>query len=366
MKRILLAFLTLALLPFCLWAVDLEFSGETSLDTAVLLPPADEEASIPMASLTQSFELNGYADFTGLYLNAGFSFDFLQMKLTPFVSEAYIDLYMGFLGIRAGMQKASWGVSEIQSAVDVITPSDLSNPADMSKEAIDALKVSMDLFPIAIDLYWIPVFTPSPLPADVLAMMALYGIEPKKPETKLENSEFGAKASAYTSVGDFSIYGYYGWEDTPTMEGKYERLTMVGASSAMPAGPVTLKSELAWYPDRDQVLSGSTGFEWIHDDLTLITEVYGQYSKSDDSLSGQIGAVLSYDLLDSELQLSLTGILEFEKWDGAAMLGASYNISDELKVSANVVYVFEGPEEKGTYGEYSDLDCVMLGATYSF
>lgn len=85
----------------------------------------------------------------------------------------------------------------------------MSDPISMDKMGIDALKFSIDAFPMALDVYWIPIFTPSPLPASVMSMLAFYGIELKKPELKFKNSEVGVKASAYTSLGDFALYGFF-------------------------------------------------------------------------------------------------------------------------------------------------------------
>ena len=365
MKRFATVLLIILVPVFCLSA-DVCFSGETNLGTVVSIPPVDDAWTITSAVIDQSFEIDAYSDNCSLYVNAGFSVDVLETQLDWFLSEAYVDLFIDRAGFRFGRQKVSWGTAEIQSAVDVLTPTDMSDPISMDKMGIDALKFSIDAFPMALDVYWIPLFTPSPLPASVMAMLELYGIELKKPELKFKNSEVGVKASAYTSLGDFALYGFFGWEDTPSMTGEYERLAMAGGSFAIPVGEVSFKGEGAWYPERDEEYAGTLGLEWMHGDFTFIAEAYGAWDTQNDSLSSQVGAVFSYDLVDGDLQLSLSGIVEMKKYDGAVLFGASYAFSDEMKITGQVVYVFEGPDEAGTYGAYKDLDCVKLGATYSF
>ncbi len=365
MKRVLLVACLSAFVMLCIFA-DVDFSGESSFSATVSVPPAEDPGKITGASVSQTFELDAYGDTTAFYLNAGFVYDATENSLKPFVSEVYADLFLGKAAFRFGRQKATWGNAEISSAVDVITPSDMSDPLEMSKSAINALKVSYDAFPFAVDVYWIPIFSPAVLPV-------AYGIEIRKPELELENSEVGVKASAYTSAGDFSLYGYYGWEDTPVLAGsypdlycEYERLVMAGASAAVPVGDVTLKAEAAWYPKRDKVVSAMAGLEWMHEDLTLVGELYGEWDKKSEKLSGQVGASVSYDLFEGDLELSVAGILELRELDGAAMAGVTYSFSDELKASGGVVYVIEGPDEVGTYGAFKDLSCVKLEATYSY
>lgn len=365
MKRLVIVLLIILIPVFCLSA-DVYFSGETGFGTVVSIPPVENAGTITSAVIDQSFEIDAYSDNCSLYMNTGFSVDVLAGQLKWFLSEAYVDLFIDRAGFRFGRQKASWGTAEIQSAVDVLTPTDMSDPISMDKMGIDALKFSIDAFPMALDVYWIPIFTPSPLPASVTSMLAFYGIELKKPELKFKNSEVGVKASAYTSLGDFALYGFFGREDTPSVTGEYERLAMAGGSFAIPIGEVTFKGEAAWYPERDEEYAGTFGVEWMHGDFTFIAEAYGAWDTQNDSLNSQIGAVLSYDLLEGDLQLSLSGIVEMKKYDGAVLFEASYAVSDEMKITAQVVYVFEGPDEVGTYGAYKDMSCVRLGTTYSF
>ena len=366
MRRILVSFIALTVSVFCLGAADAYLSGETSLGMVVSVPPVEDAGTITHAVISQTLEMHAYGDFTALYVNGGFRLNAKDSTMDLFLSEAYADFYPGKFSLRVGRQKAAWGVAEISSAVDVITPSDMSDPVNMTKMGIYALKLSYDAFPLAFDVYWIPVFTPSVLPSSVLSMYSIYGIGLKEPESGLKNGEFAARASAYTSAGDFMLYGYYGWEDTPSMTGEYDRLTMLGASVAVPVGQITLKGEFGWYPERGALLAGTVGLEWIKDDFNLIAEVYGEWNKENGEFSTQAGAFASYDCLDGDLSLSLSGIVELKELDGAVVFGTKYNLSDELKLSAEAVYVFEGPEETGTYGVYKNLDCARFSASYSF
>ena len=349
--RRLVAVLSVLLVFMSVWAAETSFSGESSFSLAV------SENKIKTASVKQTFELDVYSDVASVYLNGGVGYGALEDSLDLFLSEAYADYYAGKAAFRLGKQKVSWGNAEMFSAVDVITPSDLSDPVSMEKKAINALKASYDAFPYTVDFYWIPVFTPS------------VSLPDYEPEPSLENGEFALRASAYTSAGDFALYGYYGWEDIPSVHGfkvEYDRLAMAGASAAVPVGDVTLKAEVGWYPKRDAVVSAMTGLEWIHNDLTVVAELYGEWDKAAEKLSGQVGAGISYSLLDGDLELSLAGLLELRELDGAVVAKAEYGLTDEFKVSASAVYIFEGPDGPGTYGAFKDMNCIRLEAVYSF
>lgn len=345
--------LLVLLLSMSAWAVETTFSGETLFSFVV---SGQTSGSITDVSLKQSLELDVYGNAASVYLKGGVEYDALKDSVNLVLSEAYADYYTGKAAFRLGKQKATWGNAELLSAVDIITPADLSNPVSMEKKAINALKVSYDAFPYAADFYWIPVFTPS---------VSL----PVKPETSLKNCEYALKASAYASAGDFALYGYYGWEDIPSLSvsgAGYDRLVMAGASAAVPVGDVTLKAEAGWYPERDSAVSAMTGFEWIHDDLTIIAELYGEWDRKAEKLSGQIGTGVSYSLLDGDLELSLAGLLELKELDGAIVAKAQYALTDEFKASVSAVYIFEGPDGPGTYGVFKDLNSVRFSATYSF
>lgn len=365
MKRTVSCFLILAVALFCAFA-EVSFAGETAFDASVSIPPVENPWRFTGATLKQTFELDAYGDTTDFYLNAGFVFNAVDCSVTPFVSEAYADLFAEKISFRFGRQKATWGVAEILSAVDIITPSDLSNPVSMEKSAINALKVSYDAFPLSFELFWIPVFTPAVLPPMMTAMYQMYGIEIRRPELSLKNSEVGTRAAAYTSAGDFALYGYYGWEDMPGMTGEYERLVMAGTSVAVPVGDVTLKAEASWYPKRDAVFSAMVGLEWIKNDFTFIGEVYGEWNKVEEKLAGQVGASISYTMLDGDLELSAGGILELRELDGVVVGGVGYSFSNELKGTVGTVYVFEGKDGTGKYSVFKGLDSVRLGAVYSF
>lgn len=366
MKRLVTFLLLICSFSLWLFAMEADFSGKTSIDASVSLPPADGAWKFSSATIVQEFEIEAYSDYTALYVNPVFRFNILDGDFKCELSEAYVDLFIGKFSFRAGRQKESWGTAEIKSAVNIITPSDMSNPLDTRKMGIDALKVTLDAFPFSFDAYWIPLFTASKLPAHLQAVYDYYGIEIRKPDPKLENGEFAARASAYTSAGDFALYGYYGWEDVPSMTGEYDRLVMLGASAAVPVGQVTLKGEFAWYPERDACLSGTAGIEWIKDDLTLVVEAYAEWDRQKEEFSAQVGGSVSYDLAEGDLSLSLSGLVELGKYDGAGVFGVQYSVSDELKLSGDVMYVFEGPDEVGTYGQFKDYDGVRFVATYSF
>ncbi len=93
-----------------------------------------------------------------------------------------------------------------------------------------------------------------------------------EPEKTIWNGEYGLKLSGYFSALDVSLYGFYGWDDTPflnneitfeaatppspslpdgiSISGEYKRMAMFGADAAIPIKETVLRAEAAFFPQR--------------------------------------------------------------------------------------------------------------------
>ena len=287
-----------------------EFSGDVETLWGVGAPWTDSDTSAGRLSLgTTSFtgKLDAYYGNSTAYAEATFSYDAVNTEggnLTKgfnlSLGELWLDYTESFWGVRIGRQKAAWGKADGIDITNVLCPSDMSSLAAMtgddSKLAVDAIRLSLSGNQITVDAYWIPFFTPSALPLDQgnslrkfmvpasvdfplapgqeLSLPVMIG-ELEKPEQKIWNGEYGLRVSGYLSAFDLSLYGFYGWDDTPFLDysisyglpadpgnpatampdalcvsGKYEHMTMIGADAALPIGETVLRLETAFFPQR--------------------------------------------------------------------------------------------------------------------
>ena len=207
--------------------------------------------------------------------------------------EAYIDWKGEMLALRVGRQIVSWGKADDIQITDVLNPKDETNVVasdyNESKLGIDAVRLSLLTEKTQVDAYWIPFFTPSILPLSKgnplhsqVFPEEVEGIginypekydDYKLPEKRLSKSELALRASAYTSIADLSLYGFYGWDDLPLIKynpnivfddgedmpatsysidvtGEYKRMYMIGADAAIPAGDFVFRLEGAYFPKR--------------------------------------------------------------------------------------------------------------------
>lgn len=235
----------------------------------------------------------------------------------------------------------------------------------------------------------------------------------EKPDIALKNGEFAARIKTFLPFADISLYGFYGWDDMPVLKytignsinisGTYERMTMLGFDASIPIGTIVLRLEGAFFPNRainisaqEQAkaqfiamqkgikdfdyfvkrnqLMGLAGVDFMPSGWTITA----QYCI--DAISGDIKMIdrerfihtatcsVSKSFLRDTLELSLTGIVEMNHWSSMINPSATYSVSDQLKVSLGANFFVRGPDKdnKGTYAEYENLDCVSVKAVFSF
>ena len=233
-----------------------------------------------------------------------------------------------------------------------------------------------------------------------------------RPEAALKDGEYAIRLSAYTSVADISLYGFWGWDDEPiiscsltgvdwrglpteiALSGEYRKMGMVGADASLPLGPIVIRAEGAFFPGRyfstnmaAQLLENKdpdvrlneirflAGADLIAGDWT----VTGQYQG--DAISGpeiddvdrkgylhQATLSISRTFLGGTLELGLAGMLEFNDFSWVVQPSVSYDVTDQLSFSLGANIFRPGPDEDkpGSFGLYEDLSCVTLGASFSF
>ena len=341
------------------------------------------------------------------------------------LGELWVDYTESFWGIRIGRQKAAWGKADGIDITNVICPSDMSSfsamTSDDSKLAIDAMRLSFSGDQFTADAYWIPFFTPSALPLDEGNMLRKFIIpsdspytitlgEIDTPQTAIWNGEYGIKLSGYFSAFDVSLYGFYGWDDMPfldyaptsstsiTINGDYSHMGMIGADAALPIKEIVLRLETAFFPQRHfqkssqkiiaekmsgiispditeqhNELSGLVGVDWMPSGWTITAQyfcdaVFGDLDalEREDAFTHGASLSISKSLVNETLDLSLSGLVNFNDFDSLISPSVSYSVSDQIKIEGGAYIFLPGPDSDGEYGKYKDLSTIFIKARFSF
>ena len=361
----------------------------------------------------------GNAYFNALAANSGGSFSVTD-GLGAELQEAYFTWTSNEFGngltagLKFGRQITAWGKADGIRIADILCPQNLaslgtSNYSE-SRLGIDAVKATLSGTYFSADAYWIPFFRPSALPfeswnplrkalipSSVGAVPVVLG-DISKPELNIANSSYAARVSFWFPAIDFSLYGYYGFDDSPnlsyapdmptkiTVTGKYYRYGMAGFDLAVPAGAFVIRAESAFFIERALQLGQTSfggcerknelralaGIDWNKNGWMLTAQYYGDVvfvyvdSLARDAYEHGATANLSKTLFSETLTLSCTGLVRLNDLDGFAGLKAKYSLTDEISLALAFDGYFPGPKSDGTYGKYKDLSCVRFEGTVKF
>ena len=280
---------------------DITFSGSAKTAVGVFIR-GDNAGDFSPAKETVSGEVDarfadcavfiaGNAYFNALAANSGGSFSVTD-GLGAELQEAYFSWTSNEFGngltagLKFGRQITAWGKADGIRIADILCPQNLaslgtSNYSE-SRLGIDAVKATFSGTYFSADAYWIPFFRPSALPFESwnplrkALIPSPAGVEVvlgdiSKPELNIANSSYAARVSFWFPAIDFSLYGYYGFDDSPnlsyvpdmppkiTVTGKYYRYGMAGFDLAVPAGAFVIRAESAFFIERALQL-GQTSF----------------------------------------------------------------------------------------------------------
>ena len=400
-----------------------EFSGNIETLWGAAAPWTDSDTSagyFTLGTTTFTGTIDAYYDNSSALAEGSVTYDAVNNSLEYSVDELWLDYTESIWGLRIGRQKAAWGKADGIDITNVLCPSDMSSLAAMisddSKLAVDAIRLSLNGNQFTADAYWIPFFTPASLPIDegnslrkfvvpetieipvapgvnLAIPVTIGGIE--TPELSIWNGEYGLRVSGYLSAFDLSLYGFYGWDDTPILNygmtseaivvsGKYERMAMIGADAALPIGETVLRLETAFFPQRHlqkeeggslqkNQLSALAGIDWMPSGWTLTAQyycdaVFGDLGELERTDAYQHGATLSVSksLVNETLELSFSGLIGFNDFDSLLSPSVKYSLSDQISLGASAYIFLPGPDRDGKYGAYKDLSSLCLNAKFSF
>ena len=442
MRRVLSGLLLLLLsLPL---PAGIDFSGKVIADGSVGLPYADTAFELNAGKLTFSGELDAYSEKFSFHVDTAlvldgvtdysrdnsYAFDSFKRAYLR-LKEVYLDYYSDLFSLRAGRQIVTWGAADAIALTDVLCPQDMTSLTsyDMSesKLGIDALKLSFDSENTILDLYWVPLFTRTALPlessnplrsalvpSDVIQLNAtdtatihdFTSEDIESPELNLADGEYGLRLSRFLSYADFSLYGFYGFENVPSigyalegsapsytldLDGAYHRMAMLGADTSIPISSKTLRVEGAYFPIRPfqcsaesqlgsasksyeehQMVACLLGIDWMPGDWSLTAQYYADWVFGDDenierdSFGSKATLSLSRSFKGDELELGLSLILGLSDFDSVVNPSVKYRVSDEFIISLSLMMMNPGIDSDGEYGAYSELSSIVFRGTYSF
>ena len=346
------------------------------------------------------FHADGHAWYDAVYQLIGR--DYPQSVKDEYQREVELDeLWLrGRLGsaadIKLGRQIVVWGKSDNLRITDVINPldarelgmvdiEDLRLPVTMSRldlyrghwnlSALIIHEVRFDKFPPFGSEYF-PL--PFPLPPD------------DKPDSSLQNSQFGLALNGSFSRWDLSLYAAnifdrQAWianPGTPQAERRHARISMLGAAAVLPLSNWLWKTELAHYPGlrltghndriaRRDVLLGMeySGFN----DTTLSVELADRHLYDYQPLPGGAPrnnwqAAIRYqgDFQHDRLHLTLVGTFVelFDNAAGFVRAQGEYELTDDINLTVGLVLYQQG-ELPPTSG-LADNDRVFADLEWSF
>ena len=416
-KKLFLPFIFLfSIFSFPLSSQEVKFSGEAGTVWAAALR-SEKQGDFVLGDTYLNAKLDAFYENSSAYVEGRLGFDEVSDKTYCNLREIWLDYTSDFWGIRIGRQKTAWGKADGIDITNVICPRDYSTARALFNDehkAINAARFSLNKGNFSLDTYFIPFFTSPPLPEEKIMKLSSIIM----PEKNLKSAEYGLKLSGYLPKCDLSLYGFYGFEDTPFLNyspkiendaqtgidvtAEYKKMEMLGADAAIPLGETVLRLEAAFFPNRhfqkstdtiikEKMLSlanGSSseientlqrneisvlvGLDWMPEGWTFTAQYYGDYlfgstENLDRTKNYTHGATLnvSKKLLQETLKLSASGIVHLNDLDSVIKFSAEYALSDSIYLEAGG-YIFNEGKETGTYGEYKNLTSAYLKARYVF
>jgi hypothetical protein len=350
------------------------------------------------------------------------------------LGEAWLDWNTGGFSLRLGRQLLSWGAADGLILTDVVCPQNLGAYAGLdfvgSRLAVDGLRLRYSFPALSAEAVWLPPFTPARLPED--PGNPLHGIlypssvdmdgnplpvlaaEAAPPRT-IADGEYGLRISAYTPALDFSLMGFYGWNDIPHTRKRlifrtaapsppaelellpeYGRTITAGADASIPLGEFLLRLETAWTgggrydrpsgemaailgsgqtsdPVEKHRIQALTGIDWNPSGWTLSVQYYEDLLP--DARDGGterpwrkngLSLRIARALFRETLNLSAWCYLDLADFDTAGSVSAAYALTDSLTLSAGTDFFTGGIDGRGTYAAYKDLSCVWIRGIFRF
>jgi hypothetical protein len=160
----------------------------------------------------------------------------------------------GRLTVEAGKQLVRWGKTDVLVPTDRFAPSDFLNVVDSDFLPITAARVTYGTQSDTIDVVFEPRLTPSRVPLLNQRWAPPVPLAEARPDFP-GAPQYGARWNHIGAVAEYSFSFYNGFDHLPlfrldprfALQRFYPQLRMYGADAAVPLGPLTVKSEAAYF-----------------------------------------------------------------------------------------------------------------------
>jgi hypothetical protein len=376
-----------------------------------ILTGGDNGYSIIQNTFNISFEKRDQR--VGFRVNP-YLYQYFDRGLEPGLREAWLDLRFNKLDVRLGKQQIIYGKAEGVFITDVVSPKDLSEfllpDFDEIRMGVTAAKVNYYIGNSTLEAVWVPVFTPTrmpeagsiwspvmPFPVDPVFDYSTSAIDPN-----LGNSELFLRFSSISSRIDFEVVGGSFWSDDPamhvtrhidpvtmqltslTVRPEYHRLSMGGASSSLPPGPLVTRGEGGYYSGRrfqtaDPAVPGAVlekdylhymvGVDYTLAGVRLSAQFIQEHilNYEDGLLNDEFENTMTFlarkDFFRERLWIDLFVYAGLNNNDALIRPKATYSLADGFEIQAGA-NIFTGTE--GRFGQYNDNSMVYAKFKYSF
>ncbi|MDX9957981.1 MAG: hypothetical protein RBT68_06010 [Spirochaetia bacterium] len=399
----LIVLLVLAALPFgaAVAQEDLSLSGYGRSKAGVILDDGSVFMLENTLDLQATWDMGGGSVFADLAL--------VEREGADAVFELR-ELYLQYLGdsfdLRVGKQQVIWGKSDGVFITDLVSPKDLSRflvPDFVElRGAVTGVRANGYMGNHSLDLVWVPLFSPTILPADDsiwaadLPFPAGSTINPAdEPDLSLENGEYFAKYSYLGSSFDLNLMGGWFWNDTPAytvtvppptlaLQGEYYQSAAFGYGVASTVGPLVLRSEGAITLDKryqgdftvyPEGYTEKHGIQYlIGTDFTIMSITFGLQFIQDIILDYE-DALMSEEFINTAtiamvrtfaaetVKLEMLTYIGLDEPDALLKTQLSWKMTDAFELFGGS-WLFFG--DAGPFGQYDDNDSVFAGAKVSF
>ena len=323
--------------------------------------------------------------------------------------EAYLAYAKGNLDLRVGRQIVVWGVADALRLTDCVSPCDytefLAQDYDDIRMPVNALRTRYTWRSVTFEAICNPVADFFILPTDRHNPWAMrlpntslpYSIdlESGKPEKRLRNMEYGGRITVNLSGVDFSVSALRTWNKLPALrmgmttdgkslhiDGRYHRMTMLGADCSLPLGQFVIRAEVAQYIDEAQnaamgcevecrnALNTLIGIDWYPgNDWNASLQYRHKYTSGNlERLpiyrhAGIATARLAKDLLQNTVKISSFAYIDVADGGIFNRLSTTYALNDQTAIAIGYDYFHA---DRGMFKMYGKNSEAWVKLKYSF
>lgn len=330
------------------------------------------------------------------------------------IREWYIDTEINDSFWRIGKQQVVWGQADGLKVLDVVNPQSfrefILDEFDDSRIPLWMLNVEIPIGEEdSLQVIWIPDLTyhefaeagtsfqiTSPLfVPGIEDGLSVVGFNQRKPSSILLDGDIGLRYSMFYEGWDLTFNYLYHYHDSPvlyqqfdgfgiTIESRYERNHLIGATASNVFGDFTLRTEVGYSTDTFHQLdvpssvvdtngifqsaefSSVIGLDWQGLEDTFISLQWFQshlFDYDNQVVRPQTNNIASFlykqTFQNETLELNILSLYGFDQKDTSIQLELSYMLEDNLKVwigsdlfSGNMV---------GLFGQFDQQDRLKLG-----